>query len=188
MLTYRFHVPCVWSLPEHPFRQLHWPHVLHVQLSRSQQTARYVYYTWPLYRHKYCHVLFLIVSVFSGHQNSSFYVKSCVSPDGCYLLSGSSCGNAFIWQVGKKTFFHVVYICKFFLEVPHHLELNILSWHAYSAYHSTLHSLHIGCWRQLRWGCYFIISCKPPLLVIESHPLIIDWSAWNCSSDADWTH
>ena len=41
-----------------------------------------------------------IVSVFSGYQNSSFYVKSCVSSDGRYLLSGSSFGNALIWQVG----------------------------------------------------------------------------------------
>ena len=49
------------------------------------------------------HALVPLVSVFSGHQNSSFYVKSCISPDGRYLLSGSSCGNAFIWQVGKES-------------------------------------------------------------------------------------
>ena len=110
LILYRFHIPCVWSLSEHPHCQLHWSYVLHVQLDWSQQTARYVYYTSPLYRHKYCYVLFLVVSVFSGHQNSSFYVKSCVSPDGRYLLSGSSCGNAFMWQVGENVDFTRVWL------------------------------------------------------------------------------
>ncbi|CAH2254473.1 denticleless homolog [Pelobates cultripes] len=39
------------------------------------------------------------VSVFSGHQNSTFYIKSSVSPDGHFLLSGSSDSSAYIWQV-----------------------------------------------------------------------------------------
>ncbi|XP_053314665.1 denticleless protein homolog [Spea bombifrons] len=39
------------------------------------------------------------VSVFSGHQNSTFYIKSSVSPDGQFLLSGSSDSSAYIWQV-----------------------------------------------------------------------------------------
>ncbi|KAM8945423.1 denticleless protein homolog [Pelodytes ibericus] len=39
------------------------------------------------------------VSVFSGHQNSTFYIKSSVSPDGQFLLSGSSDCSAYIWQV-----------------------------------------------------------------------------------------
>ena len=42
--TYRFYIPGVWSLPEHPFCQLHRPHVLHVQLGWSQQTTRFVYF------------------------------------------------------------------------------------------------------------------------------------------------
>ncbi|KAG8443731.1 hypothetical protein GDO86_009053 [Hymenochirus boettgeri] len=41
------------------------------------------------------------VSVFSGHQNSTFYVKASVSPDGQFLLSGSSDHNAYIWQVSN---------------------------------------------------------------------------------------
>ena len=49
--------------------------------------------------------------MFSGHQNSSFYVKSYVSPDGRYLLSGSSCGNAFIWQVRKKV---ILFSCVYY--------------------------------------------------------------------------
>ncbi|KAM5163191.1 denticleless protein homolog [Mantella aurantiaca] len=39
------------------------------------------------------------VSVFGGHLNSSFYVKSSLSPDGQFLLSGSSDHSAYIWQV-----------------------------------------------------------------------------------------
>ncbi|XP_075060321.1 denticleless protein homolog isoform X2 [Mixophyes fleayi] len=39
------------------------------------------------------------VSVFSGHQNSTFYIKSSLSPDGQFLLSGSSDHSAYIWQV-----------------------------------------------------------------------------------------
>eukprot|EP00731_Ephydatia_muelleri_P022735 Em0015g318a len=36
---------------------------------------------------------------FGGHKVSSFYVKCCTSSDGRYLLSGSSCSKAFIWEV-----------------------------------------------------------------------------------------
>ncbi|KAE8600545.1 hypothetical protein XENTR_v10013302 [Xenopus tropicalis] len=39
------------------------------------------------------------VSVFGGHQNSTFYIKTSVSPDGQFLLSGSSDHSAYIWQV-----------------------------------------------------------------------------------------
>ncbi|XP_075123224.1 denticleless protein homolog [Leptodactylus fuscus] len=41
------------------------------------------------------------VSVFSGHQNSTFYIKSCLSPDGQFLLSGSSDHSAYIWKVSN---------------------------------------------------------------------------------------
>jgi denticleless len=36
---------------------------------------------------------------FGGHRNSTFYVKTAVSPGGRYLLSGSSCSRAFIWDI-----------------------------------------------------------------------------------------
>ncbi|KAL0273431.1 UNVERIFIED_CONTAM: hypothetical protein PYX00_006093 [Menopon gallinae] len=38
------------------------------------------------------------ISAFYGHQNSSFYIKSSMSHDGCYLLSGSSDKFAYIWN------------------------------------------------------------------------------------------
>lgn len=34
-----------------------------------------------------------------GHENSTFYVKSTLSADGLYLLSGSSDHNAYVWNV-----------------------------------------------------------------------------------------
>ncbi|XP_050383595.1 uncharacterized protein LOC126800295 [Argentina anserina] len=38
---------------------------------------------------------------FSGGRVESFFVKSAISPDGAHILSGSSDGNAYIWQVNK---------------------------------------------------------------------------------------
>ncbi|KAE8689349.1 hypothetical protein F3Y22_tig00110940pilonHSYRG00421 [Hibiscus syriacus] len=38
---------------------------------------------------------------FSGCQIESFYVKSAISPDADYILSGSSNGNSHIWKVNK---------------------------------------------------------------------------------------
>ncbi|XP_006834259.1 PREDICTED: denticleless protein homolog [Chrysochloris asiatica] len=39
------------------------------------------------------------VAIFSGHQNSTFYVKSSLSPDNQFLVSGSSDEAAYIWKV-----------------------------------------------------------------------------------------
>uniref|UniRef100_UPI0037E7FA46 denticleless protein homolog n=1 Tax=Semicossyphus pulcher TaxID=241346 RepID=UPI0037E7FA46 len=39
------------------------------------------------------------VGVFSGHQNSSFYVKSSISPDDQFLASGSSDNHTYIWKI-----------------------------------------------------------------------------------------
>ncbi|KAF7990483.1 hypothetical protein HCN44_000288 [Aphidius gifuensis] len=36
-----------------------------------------------------------------GHENSTFYVKTCLSSDGRYLASGSSDENAYIWKTNK---------------------------------------------------------------------------------------
>ncbi|CAK9322544.1 unnamed protein product [Citrullus colocynthis] len=41
------------------------------------------------------------VKSFSGCQIDSFFVKSAISPDASYLLSGSTDGNAHVWQVDK---------------------------------------------------------------------------------------
>ncbi|XP_065878395.1 uncharacterized protein [Euphorbia lathyris] len=38
---------------------------------------------------------------FSGCRIESFFVKSAISPDATHILSGSSDGNAYIWQVNK---------------------------------------------------------------------------------------
>ncbi|KAF8049618.1 hypothetical protein N665_2169s0008 [Sinapis alba] len=41
------------------------------------------------------------VQSFSGSRIDSFFVRTMISPDGEYILSGSSDGNAYIWQVNK---------------------------------------------------------------------------------------
>ncbi|XP_062429560.1 denticleless protein homolog [Rhea pennata] len=43
------------------------------------------------------------VAVFSGHQNSTFYIKSSVSPDDQFLVSGSSDCSAYIWKVSEPS-------------------------------------------------------------------------------------
>lgn len=39
------------------------------------------------------------VATYSGHQNSTFYIKSSLSPDDQFLISGSSDESAYIWKV-----------------------------------------------------------------------------------------
>ncbi|KAL1536493.1 denticleless protein [Salvia divinorum] len=41
------------------------------------------------------------IKTFSGGRTESFFVKSVISPDAAHILSGSSDGNAYIWQVDK---------------------------------------------------------------------------------------
>nr|GMC97321.1 denticleless protein homolog A-like [Ipomoea batatas] len=41
------------------------------------------------------------VKTFSGCRIDSFFVKSSISPDAAHILSGSSDGNAYIWQIRK---------------------------------------------------------------------------------------
>ncbi|KAM5581736.1 denticleless protein [Rosa sericea] len=41
------------------------------------------------------------IQSFSGGRIESFFVKSAISPDAAHILSGSSDGNAYIWQVNK---------------------------------------------------------------------------------------
>ncbi|XP_014470218.1 PREDICTED: protein lethal(2)denticleless isoform X2 [Dinoponera quadriceps] len=41
------------------------------------------------------------VGTFYGHQNDSYYVKTCLSADGRYLASGSSDSLAYIWRTNK---------------------------------------------------------------------------------------
>ncbi|XP_070661523.1 uncharacterized protein [Malus domestica] len=41
------------------------------------------------------------MQTFTGCQIETFFVKSVISPDAAHILSGSSDGNAYIWQVNK---------------------------------------------------------------------------------------
>ncbi|XP_034555914.1 denticleless protein homolog [Notolabrus celidotus] len=43
------------------------------------------------------------VAAFSGHQNSSFYIKSSISPDDQFLASGSSDNHTYIWKISDPT-------------------------------------------------------------------------------------
>ncbi|XP_056151020.1 denticleless protein homolog [Lampris incognitus] len=43
------------------------------------------------------------VAVFAGHLNSSFYIKSTVSPDDQFLASGSSDHQAYIWNISDPS-------------------------------------------------------------------------------------
>ncbi|CAK9795179.1 Protein lethal(2)denticleless [Anthophora quadrimaculata] len=41
------------------------------------------------------------IAEFYGHQNRTYYVKTCLSPDGRYIASGSSDELAYIWHTNK---------------------------------------------------------------------------------------
>lgn len=43
---------------------------------------------------------------YSGLRNGSFYIKSTLSPDEKYLISGSTDGKAYIWNVGSSRPIH----------------------------------------------------------------------------------
>ncbi|EFN76938.1 protein lethal(2)denticleless isoform X2 [Harpegnathos saltator] len=42
-----------------------------------------------------------LLATYYGHQNHTYYVKTCLSADGRYLASGSSDNLAYIWRVNK---------------------------------------------------------------------------------------
>lgn len=54
-----------------------------------------------IYMFNVCGIKTTPVAVFSGHQNSSFYVKSSVSPDDQFLASGSSDNHTYIWKISN---------------------------------------------------------------------------------------
>lgn len=43
------------------------------------------------------------VAQFGGHRVNSFYVKSCFSPDGRHILSGSSDGGVYVWDADRPS-------------------------------------------------------------------------------------
>ena len=55
-----------------------------------------------IYRHSTLGLQTQPIATYSGHQNSSFYVKSALSRDDGLLLSGSGDGKAYIWNVSKE--------------------------------------------------------------------------------------
>ncbi|XP_036406125.1 denticleless protein homolog [Megalops cyprinoides] len=61
------------------------------------------------------------VAVFNGHQNSSFYVKSSVSPDDQFLASGSSDHQAYIWKISDPK-------CAPMMLQGHSQEVTSLAW------------------------------------------------------------
>ncbi|XP_034254765.1 protein lethal(2)denticleless [Thrips palmi] len=65
------------------------------------------------------------VSLFKGHKNSTFYVKACLSPDGRYLLSGSSDEHAYIWDTSSKKGEVYLPIVKL---VGHNAEVTSVAW------------------------------------------------------------
>lgn len=50
-----------------------------------------------MYSSLHNHFLFLTVAEYSGHVARTYFIKSCLSPCGSYLLSGSSDNFAYIW-------------------------------------------------------------------------------------------
>lgn len=43
----------------------------------------------------------MVVAEYYGHQNRTYYVKTCLSSDGRYLASGSSDELAYIWHTNR---------------------------------------------------------------------------------------
>ena len=43
------------------------------------------------------------LATFRGHSNATFYVKSCVSPNDQYLISGSGDCDGYIWRIDDPT-------------------------------------------------------------------------------------
>jgi len=48
--------------------------------------------------------LFFPVAEYSGHQAGSFYVKTSISSDGEYLVSGSTDKNIYVWRTKGAEF------------------------------------------------------------------------------------
>ncbi|KAL3266817.1 hypothetical protein HHI36_010971 [Cryptolaemus montrouzieri] len=60
------------------------------------------------------------VMTYTGHQNNTFYIKSALSNDGSYLISGSSDESAYIWNLNNSQ-----PICKL---VGHTAEVTCVAW------------------------------------------------------------
>ncbi|XP_066386311.1 uncharacterized protein [Miscanthus floridulus] len=54
-----------------------------------------------IYLYSVLHVNKGPIKVYTGSKIESFFVKSAISPDGTHILSGSSDGNVYLWQVDQ---------------------------------------------------------------------------------------
>ncbi|XP_064603294.1 denticleless protein homolog [Liolophura sinensis] len=53
-----------------------------------------------IYQYDFINYSPIPVHCYKGHQNSTFYIKTSVSPDDQYIASGSSDQQAYIWKIG----------------------------------------------------------------------------------------
>ncbi|XP_046373016.2 denticleless protein homolog [Haliotis rufescens] len=91
------------------------------------------------------------VNTFRGHQNHTFYVKSSISPDNDFLLSGSSDSMAYVWEIDKPNKSPVVL-------KGHRAEVTSVSWskHDFTKLATLSDDNSMKLWRVLR-------RVKPPL-------------------------
>lgn len=85
-------------------------------------------------------IFFLLsVAVFNGHQNSTFYVKSSISPDDQFLVSGSSDEAAYIWKVSYQilAFLYQMFSKNCFLPLTT-AKTSLWLWQNISHFHGTL--------------------------------------------------
>lgn len=68
-----------------------------VSYDDSPSNSHFISTLNPELSNRHC---FFAVSVYGGHEQHSFYIKTCLSGDGKYLLSGSSDDHAYIWKIG----------------------------------------------------------------------------------------
>ncbi|XP_071483011.1 denticleless protein homolog [Diadema antillarum] len=61
------------------------------------------------------------LSQYSGHMNSTFFVRAALSPNDLFLLSGSSDNHAYIWKIGEPE-------CPPLTLVGHEAEVTAVAW------------------------------------------------------------
>ncbi|KAK9108164.1 hypothetical protein Syun_024175 [Stephania yunnanensis] len=71
-----------------------------IEAANEKARKKSAWHIFPITRFKW-HLDKGPMSTFSGSQLDTFYVKSAISPDAAHILSGSSDGNACIWQVKR---------------------------------------------------------------------------------------
>lgn len=112
------------------------------------------------------------VAVFGGHLNSSFDVKSTVSPDNQFLASGSSDHHAYIWKVS----------CHFYLTNPVKTFEKQTDRRWLTNQHAlTILSMHLLVSYQLIFR-FQIADPKQPPMMLQGHRQQVTSIAW-CPTD-----